>query len=85
MFARYGPRKYFTFDLNAKYFYMEFLRQLSWTLQDNTKHAPIPQPISTAARSLRLISFPLRQVAFLLPPAIVTYTATILGREVQSC
>jgi len=82
MFVRYEPRTYFTFDLNAKHFYMEFLSQLSWTLQDNTKHASNAQPISTAARSLRLISFPLRQVALLLPPAIVTYTATILGREV---
>jgi hypothetical protein len=82
MFVRYEPRTYFTFDLNAKHFYMEFLSQLSRTLQDNAKHAPNPSPISTAARSLRLISFPLRQVALLLPPAAVTYIANISGREV---
>jgi hypothetical protein len=31
---------------------MEFLSQLFWTLQDNTKHAPNAQPISTDAHSL---------------------------------
>jgi len=61
---------------------MEFLSQLSRTLQGNKKQAPNAQPISTTAQSLHLICFPLRQVTSLLPPAVVTYTATILGRDV---
>jgi len=57
------------------------LKPVKLNASGNRKHTLNTRSIYTAAQSLRLMSFPLRQVASLLPPSVVTYTATILQCE----